>query len=65
MRETNVVNLIAVSKLSVIREINTRVYGKRQRSDSRLRFLKMNNTYTRMVQLILMFVSSTKLLTTS
>ena len=32
------------------REIKTRVYGKRQTSDSRLRFLKINNTYTKMVQ---------------
>ena len=32
------------------REIKTRVYCKRQTSDSRLRFLKTNNTYTRMVQ---------------
>ena len=33
-----------------IREIKTRVYGKRQTSDSRFRFLKINDTYTRMVQ---------------
>ena len=32
------------------REIKTRVYGKRQMSDSRLRFLKINNRYTEIVQ---------------
>ena len=36
--------------LLYIREIKTRVYGKRQTSDSHLRFLKMKNTYARMVQ---------------
>ena len=48
-----------------IREIKTRVYGKQQLSDSRLRFLKINNTYTRMCQIILMFMENTKLLTIS
>ena len=31
-------------------EIKTGVYGKRQTSDAHLRFLKMKNTYARMVQ---------------
>ena len=50
-------NLSAEEKLSPLykvarhfREIKTRVYGKRQTSDSRLRFLKINNGYTKMVQ---------------
>ena len=38
------------AKYQVNREIKTRVYGKRQTSDSRLRFLKINNKYKRMVQ---------------
>ena len=33
-----------------IREIKIRVYGKRKTSDSRLRFLKINDLYTTMVQ---------------
>ena len=33
-----------------ISEIKTRVYGKRQTSDSRLRFLKISNKYARMWQ---------------
>ena len=33
-----------------IREIKTRVYGKRQTSDSSLRFLKINDRYTKIVQ---------------
>ena len=32
------------------REIKIHVYGKRQTSDSRLRFLKMNNSYAKKVQ---------------
>ena len=32
------------------RVITTRVYGKRQTPDSRLRFLKINNKYTRILQ---------------
>ena len=32
------------------REIKTRVYGKRQTSESRLRFLKINNKHKRIVQ---------------
>ena len=31
------------------REIKTRVYGKRQTEESRLRFLKINNKHTRIV----------------
>ena len=38
------------SNETVIREIKTRVYGKRQTSDSRLRFLNIYNRFTRMVQ---------------
>ena len=38
------------SNEAVIREIKTRVYGKRQTSDSRLRFLNIYNRFTRMVQ---------------
>ena len=34
----------------IIREIKTRVYGKRQTSDSSLHFLKINNRYTKIVQ---------------
>ena len=37
-------------RLALNREIKTRVYGKRQMSDSRLRFVKINNKYTRMMQ---------------
>ena len=33
-----------------IREIKTPVYGKRQTSDFRLRFLKINDRYTKIVQ---------------
>ena len=39
-----------------IKEIKTRVYGKRQTSDSRLCFLKINYMYTRMVQNNSMFM---------
>ena len=40
----------AAEDVSDIREIKIRVYGKRQTSDSSLRFLKINNKYARMVQ---------------
>ena len=35
---------------SLNRETNTRVYGRRQTSESRLDFLKINNKHTRIVQ---------------